>query len=81
MLPDAREAFLPFLATPLNLVKSRLNWVSLTSLENWLERLPEGLENQDVPTNLRRILATRKPQLTLEFLAAELPMAVMDTSL
>ena len=71
----------PFLATLLNLVKSSLTWVSLTSLENWLARLPEGLENQDAHAKLRHILATRKPQLTLEFFAAELPMAVTVPSL
>ena len=76
---DAREAFLPFLATLLNLVKSSLTWVSLTSLENWLANLPEGLEDQDAHSKIRDILATRKPQLTLELFATELPMAITVT--
>ena len=79
MPPDAREAFLPFLATLLKLVKYNLTWVSLTSIENWLARVPEGLENPDAHTKLRHILATRKPQLTLELFSAELPMAVTVT--
>jgi hypothetical protein len=78
---DEQQAFLPFLATLLKLVKSSLTWVSLTSLENWLARLPASLENQDAHTKMRDILATRKPQLTLEFFATELPMAVTVTSL
>ena len=82
MLLDEGEAFLPFLATLLKLVKSSLTWVTLTSIENWLARLPEGLENQDAHTTMEHILATRKQQLqqlTLEFFA-ELPMAVTVTS-
>jgi hypothetical protein len=81
MALDARQAFLPFLATLLKLVKSSLTWVSLTSLENWLARLPESLENQDAHTKMKYILATRRPQLTLELFATELPMAVTVTSL
>ena len=77
---DEQEAFLPFLASLLKLVKFSLTWVSLTSLENWLARLPERLENQDAHTRMRQILATRKPQLTIESLA-ELPMAATVTSL
>ena len=78
---DERHPFLPFLATLLNLIKSRLTWASLTSLENWLAQLPEGLENQDAHTELRHILATRNPQLTLEFFTTDLPMAVAVISL
>jgi hypothetical protein len=78
---DERQAFLPFLATLLKLTQSSLTWVSLTSLENWLARLPERLENQDARTKLRHILDTRKPQLTIEFFATELPMAVTVTPL
>ena len=81
MFLDAREAFLPFLATLLNLVKSSLTWVRLTSLENWLADLPEGLEDQEAQTKIQDILATRRPQLTLELFATELPMAVTLTSL
>ena len=78
---DAREAFLPFITTLLNLVKSSLTWASLTSLENWLVRLPGWLENTDARMKLRHILGTRKPQLNLELFAAELLMAVTVTSL
>ena len=77
---DAREAFLPFIATLLGLAESSLTPDSLTSLENWLADLPEGLENQDAQTKMRDILATREPQLTPEFLATELPTAVTATS-
>jgi hypothetical protein len=77
---DERQAFLPFLATLLKLVKSSLTWASLTSLENWLARLPDSLENQNACAEMRQILATRKPQLTLELFATELPMAVTVTS-
>ena len=80
MSRDAPKAFLPFLATLLNLVKSSLTWVSLTSLENWLADLPERLENQEAHTKIQDILATRKPQLTLELFATELPMAITVTS-
>jgi len=78
---DERQAFLPFLANLLKRVKSKLTWVSLTSLENWLAQLPERLENPDAHSKIRDILATRKPQLTLEFFATELPMAVTVASL
>jgi hypothetical protein len=81
MLHDEQQAFLLFLATILKLVKSSLTWVSLTSLENWLARLPANLENQEAQTKMRHILATRKPQLTVEFFATELPMAITVTSL
>ena len=77
---DERRAFLPFLATLLELVKSSLTWATLTSIENWLAQLPEGLENQDAHTKMIRTLATRKPQLTLGSFAAELPMAVTVAS-
>jgi len=78
---DERQAFLPFLATLLKLVKSSLTWASLTSFENWLDQLPESLNNQDAHTKMRHILATRKPQLTLELFATELPMAATVMSL
>ena len=77
---DEREAFLPFLATLLKLVKSSLTWPTLTSIETWLAQLPEGLEDRAAHTKMRRILATRKPQLTLEFFEIELPMTVTVTS-
>ena len=77
---DAWKAFLPFLATLLTLVKSSLTWVTLTLLENWLARLPHWLENQDAHMKMIHILAIRKPQLTLEFFVAELPMAITATS-
>ena len=74
---DERQAFLPFLATLLELIKSSLNWSSLTSLENWLARLPEALENQGARTQVEHILAIRKRQFEEENLGffAELPMA------
>ena len=78
---EEQEAFLPFLATLLNLVKFSLSWASLTSLENWLARLPKTLDNHDAHTNMIHILDTRKPGLTLELFAAELPMAVTVTTL
>ena len=74
------KSFLTFLATLLSLIKSNLTWVCLTSLENWLADLPERLENQDAQTKIQDILATRKPQLTLELFATELPMAITVTS-
>ena len=77
---DTGEAFLPFLATLLKLVKSSLTWATLTSIENWLARLPERLENQDAHAKMIHILAIRKPQLTLELFVTELPMAVSVTS-
>ena len=75
-----RAAFLPFLATLLNLVKSSLTWVSLNSLENWLADLPAVLEDQDARAKIQNILATKKAQLTLELFATELPMAITVTS-
>ena len=74
---DERQAFLPFLATLLELIKSRLTWMSLISLENWLAQLPEGLENQDARTQMEHILSTKKWQFEEENLGffAELPMA------
>jgi hypothetical protein len=80
LLLDELQEFLPFLATLLQLVKSSLTWASLTSIEHWLDQLPEGLENQNAHTIMRRILSARRQQLTLEFFMA-LPMAVTVTSL
>ncbi len=74
---DMRKAFLPFLATLLELFKSCLTWDSISSLENWLAHLPEWLSNQDAHTQMEGILATRKQQLVTDTLGyfAELPMA------
>ncbi len=74
---DKKQAFLPFLATLLELIKSTLTWDSIISLENWLSQLPEYLENQDAHTQMEGILATRKQQFAQEILGffAELPMA------
>ena len=74
---DEVQAFLPFLATLLGLVKSSLSRASLTSLGNWLARLPERLENKEALTQMEHILATRKQQIVEENLRffAELPMA------
>ena len=60
---DELQAFLPFLAKLLALVKDNLNWARLTSFENWLTRLPERLENGRACTQMRRNLTTRKQQL------------------
>ena len=72
------QAFLPFLATLLELVESSLTWDSVISLENWLAHLPERLENQDAHTQIEGILVTWKQQLQEKNLGifAELPMAV-----
>jgi len=70
------HAFLPFLATMLELIKSSLTWARLTSFENWLALPPGRLENQDAYAQMARTLATRKQELvegTLLFFA-ELPM-------
>jgi hypothetical protein len=74
---DDRQAYLSFLATMLELIKSSLSWDRLTSLENWLARLPQGLKNHKAHTKLKRILAISKHQLVEETLGlfAELPMA------
>jgi len=73
---DERLAFLSFLATLLELIKSGLTWVGLTSLENWLAQLSEGLENQGANTKIQYILATMQQQLVEETLGLfkELPM-------
>ena len=60
---DELQAFLPFLAKLLTLVKSNLNWARLTSFENWLARIPETLKNGGVHTQMEHNLATRKQQL------------------
>ncbi len=74
---DQRQAFLPFLTTLLELIKSSLTLDSIISLENWLAQLPERLENQDSYTQMEGTLATRVQQLMNENLGffAELPMA------
>jgi len=73
---DERRAFLSFLATLLELIKSRLTWDTLTSLEIWLAQLPEGLENQDPHNQAAGNLATLKQQIVEQTLGffAELPM-------
>jgi len=73
---DERQAGLSFLATLLELIGFRLTWASLTSLENRLARLSEGLENQGAHTKIQHILATIKQQLVEETLGffMELPM-------
>ena len=60
---DQRQAFLPFLATLLKLVESSLTPDSIISLENWLAKLPQRLENQVARTQMEGILATKKQQL------------------
>jgi hypothetical protein len=73
---DERQAYLPFLATVLELIESKLSWARLASLEIWLAQLPETLENHNAHTQLEYILARRKQKLVEEALAlfAELPM-------
>ena len=74
---DQQQAFLPFLVTLLELIKSNLTWYSINSLETWLAKLSEHLENQEAHSQMEGILATRKQQLVEENLGffAELPMA------
>ena len=74
---DKQQAFLPFLSTLLGLAKSSLTQNSITSLENWLARLPRYLWNQDAHTQIEDLLATRKQQLQEVNFAffAELPKA------
>ena len=77
MSSDLRKAYLPFLATMLQLIKSSLTWARLTLLENWLANIPDGLDDHDSRSQMEHILATGKDRLaevTLGFLA-ELPMA------
>jgi len=71
------SAYLPFLATMLELIKSTLTWATLTSLEDWLANLPGAFENLDAQTQIEHILATMKPLILEETLAlfTELPMA------
>jgi len=71
------SAFIPFLTTMLELIKSTLTWATLTSLEDWLANLPGAFENRDAQTQIEHILATMKPQILEETLAffTELPMA------
>jgi len=73
---DEQQAFLSFLATLLGLIKSRLTWVSLTSLENWLAQFPDVRKTQGAHTKIQHILATMKQQLVCETLGffTELPM-------
>jgi len=73
---DARQEFLSFLAALLELIESRLTWASLTSLENCLAQLSEGLKNQAAYTQIQHFLATMKQQLVDEALGLfrELPM-------
>ena len=73
---DEKQAFLPFLATLLELTHSSLSCASLTSLENWLARLPERLRNKDAHAQMQHILVTQQPvEENLRFFA-ELPMAI-----
>jgi len=71
------SAFLLFLTTMLELIKSSLTWARLTSLEDWLADLQGEIENWDAQTQIEHILAIRKQQLAEEalWIFAELPMA------
>ena len=74
---DERQAFLPFIATLLELTTSSLSWGSIIPFENWLAKLPEDLENPDAQTKMESVLATRKQEILDANLGclAELPMA------
>jgi hypothetical protein len=75
------EAFSPFLATVLELIKSSLTWGRLTSIESSLAQLPARLMDLDAQAQIETTLAARKQQLveeTLKFFA-ELPMAGSGT--
>ncbi len=77
MTVDEQQAFLPFLATLLELTKSTLTQNGIISLGNWLAELPASLENQAAHIQIESILATSKQQFVEEGfgLFAELPMA------
>ena len=70
------RAFLPFLATMLELIKPSLTWSRLASFENWLAEPSEDILNHSTQTQMEHILATMKHQLAEETLGffAELPM-------
>ena len=72
-----RPAYLLFLATMLQLIRSSLTWARITSLESWLADIPQRLDNQDAHTRMDYILASRKQELVEEALGffSELPMA------
>ena len=74
---DERQAYLPFLATMLEHIKSSLSWDRVTSFEYWLAGLPRTFENYNARIHFEDILATRKQQIAEEALGlfAELPMA------
>ena len=76
----AYQGFLHFLETVLELVKHRLNWDQLTSLETWLAWLSDLLQTREVHLKLETILATRKQHILDETLGyfAELPMIYPD---
>ena len=71
MAVDERRAYLLFLATMLEHIKSSLSWDRITSFENWLAKLPRTFENYHARIRFEDILTTRKQQL----LFTELPMA------
>jgi len=70
------RAFLPFIATMLELIKHCLDRESITSIESWLAQLPECLEDLVARAQIQKALATRMQQLMEETVAlyAELPM-------
>jgi len=72
---EERQAFLSFLSTLFELVRSRLSWADLTSFENWLVQ-PPGVESPDAHTQAPHVLASLKQQLVEQTLGffAELPM-------
>ena len=60
--PINQPTYLPFLETMLQLVETKLTLSMIRSLEDWLDNIPEILENQDARAGLERILATRRQQ-------------------
>ena len=75
---DHPQSFLSFLSNMLELFRSTLTLDQLTSIESWLDQLPEILYNPQVFVQMEKLLATRKEQFEvaerLDFFA-ELPMA------
>jgi hypothetical protein len=73
---DELQAFLPFLITMLDLIKSSLTWARLAAFENWLAEPSEEIVGQETQTQMEQNLATIKQQVAEETLGlfAELPM-------
>jgi len=63
------RAFLPFIATMLELIKHCLDRELITSIESWLAQLPECLEDLVARAQIQKALATRMQQLMEETVA------------